>query len=56
MDNIFIISTSNTIKAYSSFSRLCSENNIDKSKINKKNLPVKIGDITIVKVELDTRI
>lgn len=44
------------VKGYNSFSRLCSENGIKKNSISKKDLPVKVGNKTILSIEVDERI
>jgi hypothetical protein len=49
-----LINNCNIFKAYYSLSRLCKENGF--KKINKKDLPVQIGNFKIVNLEIDTRI
>jgi hypothetical protein len=44
------------VKGYNSFSRLCTENGISKKDVNKTMVPLKIGNITIMQVQIDTRI
>ena len=43
-------------RGYYSFNRLCSENNIDKKMVDKKSLPIRVGNKTILTVKIDTRI
>jgi hypothetical protein len=60
MDKIYIIlieeNNSFSVKGYNSFSRLCSENGIDKNSVDKKLLPFKVKNKTILSVEVDNRI
>jgi hypothetical protein len=49
-----LINNCNIFKAYYSLSRLCKENGF--KKINKKDLPVQMGNFKIVNLEIDTRI
>ena len=60
MDKIYIIiseeSNSLSVKGYTSFSRLCTENGFDKKSVNKKLLPFKVKNKTILSIEVDTRI
>ena len=60
MNDIFLIITqtngSLSVKAYYSFSKLCSSNGIDRSKVDKKMLPFKVGDMIVMKVEVDSDI
>jgi hypothetical protein len=60
MNDIFLIITqtngSLSVKAYYSFSKLCSANGIDRSKVDKKMLPFKVGDMIVMKVEVDSDI
>jgi hypothetical protein len=50
------VNNSLNVKGYYSFSRLCSENNIDKKMVDKKSLPIRVGNKTILTVKIDTRI
>jgi hypothetical protein len=45
-----------SVKGYFSFARLCSDNGIKKGSIDKKKLPVKIGNKTILSIVVDTKI
>jgi hypothetical protein len=60
MDEIYIIliqdNSELSVKGYNSFSRLCSENGIDKKSVDKKSVPFKIGNKTIFKIKVDNRI
>jgi hypothetical protein len=61
MDTVYLIMieegpNSIDIKGYSSFSRLCSEAGIKKGMLNKKDLPVKLGNRTILTIKVDNKI
>lgn len=60
MDSIYLILIMDgneiSVKGYDSFSRLCSDNGIKKGGIDKKKLPVRIGNKTILSVVVDNKI
>jgi len=43
------------IQAFASLSRLCKEAGLDKSEI-KKSLPIEIGKLKIIEIEVDERV
>lgn len=44
------------VKPYTSFNRLCKDNNIDKKMVSKDKLPFKVGKKTILKAELNEKL
>jgi hypothetical protein len=60
MDEIFIIientSSGFNLKSYASFNRLCKDNKINKDMVSKDKLPFKVGNLTIMKSVVNTKI
>jgi hypothetical protein len=60
MEKIFILIETNNndfnVKTYSSFNRLCKENNIDNKKVSKNDLPFKMGNIIVMESVVNTKI
>jgi hypothetical protein len=60
MDKVYLhIETTNNgfnLKSYTSFNRLCKENNIDNKKVSKNNLPFKVGNIIVMESVVNTKI
>ena len=44
------------VKSYTSFNRLCKDNNIKKEMVSKENLPFKVGNFTILESEVNTKL
>lgn len=44
------------VKPYTSFDRLCKENNINKKMVSKDLLPFKVGNKTILQTELNEKL
>lgn len=44
------------VKSYTSFSRLCKENNIDNKMVSKNNLPFKVGNVIVMESVVNTKI
>jgi hypothetical protein len=60
MEDTYIIMIENAsgfdAKGYTSFSRLCLENGLNKKVVNKKMVPFKVENKTVFKVKIDNRI
>lgn len=52
---IYLLITGNHYQAFASLSRLCKEANLDKDTI-KKSLPIEIGRVKILEIEVDERV
>ena len=52
---VYLLIIGANIKAFVSLSRLCKENGLDKENI-KKSLPVEIGRLKILEIEVDERV
>lgn len=60
MEEVYIIientSSGFNLKTYASFSRLCKDNKIDKDKVSKDKLPFKVGNLTVLKSVVNTKV
>lgn len=53
---VYILESPKEKKGYVSFSRLCRENNLDRNKIKKEMLPVKVASFVIYSLDIDERL